>query len=200
MMEIPSSLAELADLMKKLPGVGKRSALRLAFHILNMPEDELEHMIDTIDAARHNTITCEICGSLSESSPCKVCADDLRDPGLICVVSFARDVFAMESMSGSFNGKYHVLGGVLSPMKGIGPQDLSIEPLIERVKSGTVREVIFATNPDVEGDATASYIASLIKPLGVRTTRLAHGIPIGGTLEYVDTMTLGMAVEGRRDF
>lgn len=200
MLELPAPVVELINLLSKLPGVGRRSANRLAFRLLDMDISELDKLKGAVLSARENTMTCETCGCLSDSSPCRVCSDPARDDGLICVVSGARDVFAMESVQGSFNGKYHVLGGVLSPVNKIGPDALNIAPLLNRVQSGVVREVILATNSDVEGEATASYIAQLIKPMGVRTTRIAHGIPLGGHLEYTDPMTLGIAIEGRREF
>ena len=162
-----------------------------------MPEAQALELADAIIAARRDVHDCPICGTYTDVTPCAICADEKRDGSVICVVCDPRDVTAMEKTR-EFSGKYHVLQGVLSPMDGVGPNDIRINELVERVKKGGVREVILATNPDVEGEATASYIARLLKPMGVACTRIAHGIPIGGNLEYTDEVTLAKALEGRR--
>ncbi|MDD4074554.1 MAG: recombination mediator RecR [Eubacteriales bacterium] len=191
---INSLIAQLS----RLPGIGSKSAQRLAYHILDMPESHAHELAAAIETARANIHFCPICGSYTEQDPCPICADKRRSSAFLCVVKDARDVFAMEKMR-EFQGKYHVLHGTISPMDGIGPDDIAIKELLTRVEQDGVREVLIATNPDVEGEATATYIARLLKPKAVRVTRIAHGIPIGGDLEYVDEMTLLKAVEGRRE-
>ena len=181
-----------------MPGVGTKSAQRLAYFILDMPESEAREIAKAINDARDKIHHCPVCGNYTDTDPCAICRDASRKTGVICVVRDARDVVAMEKMR-EFHGKYHVLGGVISPIDGIGPEDLRIEELVCRIQAAPVKEIIIATNPDVEGEATASYIARLLKPYGVRITRIAHGIPIGGNLEYVDEMTLFKAMEGRRE-
>lgn len=192
------SLENLTARLNRLPGIGIKTAQRLAYHILALSEEDVEGLSNALLDAKHRIHYCPVCGNFTEDELCSVCADPKRDGSVICVVEEARDVSFMERMR-EFRGKYHVLGGTLSPMDGIGPEDIRIAELIERVKTGEVKEVILATDPDVEGEATAAYIAKRIKPLGVRTTRIAHGIPIGGDLEYVDEMTLYKAMENRRD-
>lgn len=199
MVDLPSPVVELTRLLAKLPGVGRRSAQRLAFHLLDMRDSDINTYMYAIKNAREKTMTCSVCGSLATSSPCSICSDSRRDGSIICIVSSPRDVFSMENIRGGYNGKYHVLGGALSPINGIGPEDLNITPLMKRIRSGNIKEIIFATNPDVEGEATASYLAKLIKPYGIKTTRIAHGIPMGSNLEYIDAMTLSLALEGRRE-
>ena len=184
--------------LARLPGIGAKSAQRLAYHILDMPEGNARELAAAITRARDTVRYCPICGNYTDVEPCAICADAARKSDVLCVVRDARDVFAMEKLR-EFRGKYHVLHGTISPMDGIGPDDIRIKELLQRVEQEGVNEVILATNPDVEGEATASYIARLLKPKGVRVTRLAHGIPIGGNLEYVDEMTLLKAVEGRRE-
>ena len=184
--------------LARLPGIGAKSAQRLAYHILDMPEGNARELAAAITRARDTVRYCPICGNYTDVEPCAICADAARISDVLCVVRDARDVFAMEKLR-EFRGKYHVLHGTISPMDGIGPDDIRIKELLQRVEQEGVNEVILATNPDVEGEATASYIARLLKPKGVRVTRIAHGIPIGGTLEYVDEMTLLKAVEGRRE-
>ena len=181
--------------LARLPGIGAKSAQRLAYHILDMPEANARELAAAITRARDTVRYCPVCGN---TEPCAICADATRKSDVLCVVRDARDVFSMEKLR-EFRGKYHVLHGTISPMDGVGPDDIRIKELLARVKDEGVKEVILATNPDVEGEATASYIARLIKPMGVRVTRIAHGIPIGGNLEYVDEMTLLKAVEGRRE-
>lgn len=184
--------------LARLPGIGAKSAQRLAYHILDMPEGNARELAAAITRARDTVRYCPICGNYTDVEPCAICADAARKSDVLCVVRDARDVFAMEKLR-EFRGKYHVLHGTISHMDGIGPDDIRIKELLQRVEQEGVNEVILATNPDVEGEATASYIARLLKPKGVRVTRIAHGIPIGGNLEYVDEMTLLKAVEGRRE-
>lgn len=184
--------------LARLPGIGAKSAQRLAYHILDMPEGNARELAAAITRARDTVRYCPICGNYTDVEPCAICADAARKSYVLCVVRDARDVFAMEKLR-EFRGKYHVLHGTISPMDGIGPDDIRIKELLQRVEQEGVNEVILATNPDVEGEATASYIARLLKPKGVHVTRIAHGIPIGGNLEYVDEMTLLKAVEGRRE-
>ena len=184
--------------LARLPGIGAKSAQRLAYHILDMPEGNARELAAAITRARDTVRYCPICGNYTDVEPCAICADAARKSDVLCVVRDARDVFAMEKLR-ELRGKYHVLHGTISPMDGIGPDDIRIKELLQRVEQEGVNEVILATNPDVEGEATASYIARLLKPKGVRVTRIAHGIPIGGNLEYVDEMTLLKAVEGRRE-
>ena len=188
----------LASRLARLPGIGNKSALRLAYHILDMSEDGAKELADAIINARSKVQACKICGAYTDVDPCAICSDKSRRKDIICVVAEAKDVLAMEKMR-EYHGQYHVLGGVLSPMNGIGPSELRIAELLKRIKEQGVSEVIIATNPDVEGEATSSYIARIIKQNGVRVTRIAHGIPIGGNLEYIDEMTLFKAIEGRRE-
>jgi len=191
-------LARLAAQLSRLPGIGPKSAQRLAYHLLDVPKEQAAELADAIVSARTRVFCCPVCGGYTDRSPCALCADPQRDAGVLCVVQDARDIAAMEK-SREFNGLYHVLHGVLSPMDGVGPDDIRLRELLERVDAGGVREVILATNPDVEGEATAAYIAKLLKAKNVRVTRIAHGIPIGGNLEYIDEMTLAKALSGRRD-
>ena len=188
----------LASRLARLPGIGNKSALRLAYHILDMSEDGAKELADAIINARSKVQACKICGAYTDVDPCAICSDKSRRKDIICVVAEAKDVLAMEKMR-EYHGQYHVLGGVLSRMNGIGPSELRIDELLKRIKEQGVSEVIIATNPDVEGEATSSYIARIIKQNGVRVTRIAHGIPIGGNLEYIDEMTLFKAIEGRRE-
>ena len=194
----PVPFEELIDRFASLPGIGRKSAQRLAFHVLALPEGEAEAFAETILRARQTVHTCPICQNLTDGEICAVCADDRRDRSVICVVAEARDVASLER-SREYNGVYHVLHGVLSPMSHIGPDDIRISELVKRVAEGDVKEVIMATNPDTEGDATAMYIARLLKPFDVRVTRLAYGIPVGSNLEFTDDATLVRALEGRRD-
>lgn len=190
-------IVRLVTQLSRLPGIGQKTAQRLAYHILDMPASQAQELAAAIVAAREKVVDCPVCGTYTDVSPCAICADTARDAGVLCVVCDAKDVVAMERTR-EYNGKYHVLHGVLSPVDGIGPNDIRINELVERVKAGGVKEVIIATNPDVEGEATASYIARLLKPMGVSCSRIAHGIPIGGNLEYTDEVTLAKAMEGRR--
>lgn len=188
----------LCSQLARLPGIGSKSALRLAYHILDMPKSSAKEIAAAISNACDKVHHCSICGNYTDVDPCRVCTDKTRSDDTICVVEDAKDVLAMEKMR-EFRGKYHVLGGVISPMDGIGPDDIRIKELIARVRQGGVKEIIIATNPNIEGEATSSYIARLLKPLGVRVTRIAHGIPIGGNIEYADEMTILKAMEGRRE-
>ena len=194
----PVSFEELIDRFASLPGIGRKSAQRLAFHVLALPEGEAEAFAETILRARRTVHTCPICQNLTDGEICGVCADERRDKSVICVVAEARDVASLER-SREYGGVYHVLHGVLSPMSRIGPDDIRISELVKRVAEGDVKEIIMATNPDTEGDATAMYIARLLKPFEVKVTRLAYGIPVGSNLEFTDDATLVRALEGRRD-
>ena len=200
MEHFPPALERLTEQFARLPGIGAKSAQRLAFFVLNLPEEDAREFADAIVAAKASISLCPVCGNFTQGDgPCAICSSDKRDPGLVCVVADPRDVIALER-SREYNGRYHVLHGVISPMNHVGPDDLHIKELTERVASGQVREVIMATNPDTEGEATAMYLARLLRPFGVKITRLAYGIPVGGHLEYADDATLMRALEGRREF
>jgi recombination protein RecR len=191
-------VARLIEEFEKLPGIGHKTAQRLAFHVLDLPVEKTEALAEAIRDAKLKTHYCSVCSNLTETDPCNICGSVKRDHGVICVVEDPRDVVAMERIR-EFNGIYHVLHGVISPMEGVGPEDIKIKELLQRIREGEIREVILATNPDVEGEATAMYISKLLKPIGIRTTRIAHGIPVGGDLEYADEVTLAKALEGRRE-
>ncbi len=191
-------IARLINELSKLPGIGNKTAQRLAFYIVNMSEEQASDLARAIDGVKEGIVYCSICGNLTDIDPCGICSNHKRDNTTICVVKDPRDVVAMEKMQ-EYDGLYHVLHGTISPMQGIGPDDIRIKDLLERLKNGQIKEVILATNPDVEGEATAMYISRLIKPMGIRTTRIAHGIPVGGDLEYADEITLQKAFEGRRE-
>ena len=190
-------IEKLTTQLARLPGIGHKTAQRLAYHILSVPEAQALELAGAITAARREVHDCPVCGTYTDVTPCAICSEERRDGSLLCVACDPPDVTAMEKTR-EFHGRYHVLHGVLSPMDGVGPNDIRINELVERVRTGEVREVILATNPDVEGEATASYIARLLRPMGVTCTRIAHGIPIGGNLEYTDEVTLAKALEGRR--
>jgi len=194
----PPSLENLIDKFASLPGVGKKSAQRLAFHVLSLPEAEAAAFAQAILDAKHAVHCCPVCQNLTDGDKCSICSDAKRDQSVICVVAEPRDVLSFER-GREYNGVYHVLHGVMSPLNRIGPDDLKISELVERVAAGNVSEVIMATNPDTEGDTTAMYISRLLKPFGVRVTRLAYGIPVGSNLEYADEATLSRALEGRRE-
>lgn len=198
MAQYAKPLANLIRELSKLPGIGGKSAQRLAFHILSMDDREAEILANSITRAKSSMRYCSVCGNLTESDPCEICSDEKRDHTVICVVEQARDVAAMERMK-EYNGLYHVLNGAISPMDGIGPEDINLKQLIIRLQQNDIREVILATNPTIEGEATAMYAARLIKPSGIKVTRIAHGIPVGGDLEYTDEVTLSKAMEGRRE-
>lgn len=191
-------VARLIEEFEKLPGIGHKTAQRLAFHVLDLPIEKTEALAEAIRDAKLKTHYCSVCSNLTETDPCNICGSVKRDHGVICVVEDPRDLVAMERIR-EFNGIYHVLHGVISPMEGVGPEDIKIKELLQRIRDGEIREVILATNPDVEGEATAMYISKLLKPIGIRTTRIAHGIPVGGDLEYADEVTLAKALEGRRE-
>ena len=197
-MQAIEPIVKLTSQLARLPGIGQKTAQRLAYHILDVPPSQAKELAEAILGAREKVVNCPVCGTYTDVTPCAICTDKTRDNGILCVVCDARDVLAMERTR-EFHGKYHVLHGVLSPMDGVGPNDIRIAELVERVKEGGVKEVILATDPDVEGEATASYIARLLRPMGVSCTRIAHGIPIGGNLEYTDEVTLAKALEGRRN-
>ena len=191
-----ASIEKLVTQLSRLPGVGRKTAQRYAYHLLSVPEEQALELANAITDARTLVHPCPICGTFTDLEQCEICSDPKRTDAVICVVSDPKDVMAMEKTR-EFSGRYHVLNGSLSPMNGVGPGDLRINELMERVNEG-VKEVILATNPDVEGEATASYIARLLKAKGVTATRIAHGVPIGGNLEYTDEVTLAKALEGRR--
>ncbi|MGZ4142795.1 MAG: recombination mediator RecR [Actinomycetota bacterium] len=189
---------DLIDALRRLPGIGYKSAQRLAFHLLKAPAEEAHGLADAIVAAKQKVAICKTCFNVSEGEQCNFCRDPKRDSTLVCVVEEPGDIIAVERTQ-EFRGRYHVLGGHISPMDGVGPDDLRIRELLQRVGAGEIKEVIICTNPTVEGEATAIYLAGLIKPLDVRVTRIASGLPVGGDLEYADEVTLGRALEGRRD-
>ena len=192
------SIQNLIAQLSSLPGIGGKSAQRLAFHILAMDDKDAEALTSSIMAARQSTKRCSCCQNFTDSDPCPICSDPLRDKTTVLVVESPRDVSTFERAH-EYKGLYHVLHGAISPMTGVGPSDLKIKELLTRLGDGTVKEVILATNPNVEGEATAMYISKLIKPLGVKVTRIANGVPVGGDLEYVDEVTLSRALEGRRE-
>ena len=198
MRYFPAALERLTEQFAKLPGIGGKTAQRLAFHLLSMPQEEAEEFANAIIDAKKTVHLCPCCQNLTDRDICPICDDENRDHGLICVVADPKDVIAMERAR-EFSGVYHVLHGVISPLNHIGPDDICIRELLARVGKGDVREVIMATNPDTEGEATAMYISRLLRPMEVRVTRLAYGVPVGSQLEYADEVTLLRALEGRRD-
>lgn len=198
MQYFPASLQELTDQFARLPGIGSKTAQRLAFHILDMSDGDAQAFANAILAAKETVHACPICQNLTDRQICAVCDDTARDQGLICVVADPKDVIAMERAR-EFSGVYHVLHGVISPLNHISQDDIRIKELLSRVAAGGVREVIMATNPDTEGEATAMYISRLLRPLEVKVTRLAYGIPVGSQLEYADEITLSRALEGRQE-
>ncbi|HBS60542.1 MAG TPA: recombination protein RecR [Firmicutes bacterium] len=197
-MYFPQPLAKLIEQLRRLPGVGPKSAQRLAFHLLHLPPEEALKLADAIVEARSKLSYCANCFNLTENELCDYCASEYRDSSVICVVQEPRDIAAIEKTR-EFKGLYHVLQGALSPMEGIGPDQIRIQELLKRLAANEVTELILATSPNVEGEATAMYIARLVKPLGVKVTRIAHGMPVGGDLEYVDEVTLIKALENRRE-
>jgi recombination protein RecR len=199
MQTYPQPLATLVAELSKLPGIGGKTAQRLAFHILSMSDEDAFSIANAIASAKKELKYCSICGNLTDVDPCAICGDSSRDPSMICVVETPKDVVAIDRMK-EYKGLYHVLHGVIAPMSGIGPEEINLKSLILRLgASDAVREVIVATNPNIEGEATAMYLAKLIKPSGIRVTRIAHGVPIGGDLEYTDDATLAKAMEGRQE-
>ena len=199
MRQYPRSLNRLINELGKLPGIGGKTAQRLAFHVLSLSDREAEALASAIMEAKQSLHYCSVCGNLTDREVCGICSDEARDSSVICVVETPQDVMAMERIR-EFRGTYHVLHGAISPAEGIGPSDINLKSLIERLqKSDEVKEVIIATNPNIEGEATAMYVARLLKPAGIKVTRIAHGIPVGGDLEYADEVTLLKAMEGRRE-
>ena len=198
MQYFPAALQDLADQFARLPGIGSKTAQRLAFYVLGLPEGEAQAFADAIVAAKQTVKTCPVCQNLTDRELCPICADDSRDHSLICVVAEPRDVIAMERAN-EFRGVYHVLHGVISPLNHVTQDDIRIRELLQRVGTGEVQEVIMATNPDTEGEATAMYISRLLRPMGVKVTRLAYGVPVGSQLEYADEVTLSRALEGRQE-
>ena len=198
MSALPAPLARLIHELVKLPGIGEKTATRLAFHLLRTERRDVEQLAGALIAMRDEVKLCSVCLGLTADDPCALCSDPRRDTEVICVVERPADLIALER-SGQFKGRYHVLHGCLAPLDGVGPDQLRITELLRRLQDGTVREVILATNPTVEGEATALYLLRLLKPLGARVTRIAHGLPMGADVEYADTMTLSKALEGRRE-
>lgn len=197
-MQYIAPLAKLIEHFRALPGIGAKSAARLAYHVLDMEPEKAKALARAIVEAKEKIGFCNTCFNLTDENPCRICASENRDRRIICVVEQPRDVAAMERMR-DFKGLYHVLHGALSPLEGVGPEDLRVKELLTRLYDGAVEEIIMATNPNVEGEATAMYIAKLLKPVGVKVTRIAHGLPIGGDLEYADEVTLAKALENRRE-
>jgi recombination protein RecR len=191
-------IARLVEELSKLPGIGQKTAQRLAFHLLRIPTNEARSLADAIVDARDKVTFCKRCFNFAQGELCEYCMDSRRDPTLVCVVERPQDIVAVER-TGEFRGLYHVLGGAISPIDGIGPEELKIRELLERVRTEGIREVIVATNPRVEGEATGLYLANLLRPLGIKVTRIASGLPVGGDLEYADEVTLGRALKGRME-
>ncbi|MDM5237087.1 recombination protein RecR [Bacillus cereus] len=197
-MHYPEPISKLIDSFMKLPGIGPKTAVRLAFFVLDMKEDDVLGFAKALVNAKRDLAYCSVCGHITDRDPCYICDDSHRDQSVVCVVQEPKDVIAMEKMK-EYQGVYHVLRGAISPMEGIGPEDINIPQLLKRLHDETVQEVILATNPNIEGEATAMYISRLLKPTGIKVTRIAHGLPVGGDLEYADEVTLSKALEGRRE-
>ncbi len=198
MAHYPEPFARLIEALQRLPGIGPKTAQRLTFFLLKRPVSEVRELSDALIAVKERIVYCRSCFNVTDEDPCRICADPARDARVLCVVEEPNDLLAMER-TGEYRGRYHVLLGALSPLDGIGPEDLKVRELLTRLESGETTEVILATNPNVEGEATAIYLAKLIRPLGVRVTRIARGLPVGGDLEYADQVTLSKALEGRRE-
>ena len=198
MQYFPAALQELSDHFARLPGIGGKTAQRLAFHMLGLPLEDAQAFADAIMEAKRTVHTCPVCQNLTDREICPICQDEMRDPSVICVVAEPKDVIAMER-SREYNGVFHVLHGVISPLNHVTQEDIRIKELLQRVASGNVKEVIMATNPDTEGEATAMYISRLLRPMEVKVTRLAYGVPVGSQLEYADEVTLSRALEGRQE-
>jgi len=194
----PEPVARLVEALQKLPGIGPKTAQRLTFFLLKRPAEEVGELADSLIQLKARILHCSSCFNVTEEDPCRICRDPARDSGALCIVEEPNDLLALER-TGEFKGRYHVLLGALSPLDGIGPDDLKVRELLARLDASKVEEVILATNPSVEGEATAIYLAKLLKPLGIRTTRIARGLPVGGDLEYADEVTLSKALEGRRE-
>ena len=198
MAHYPEPVARLIDALQRLPGIGPKTAQRLTFFLLKRPADEVRELAESLVAVKDRIVYCQTCFNVTDEDPCRICADPARDARLLCIVEEPNDLMAMER-TGEYRGRYHVLLGALSPLDGIGPDDLKVRELLVRIENGAVAEVILATNPNVEGEATALYLARLLRPLGMRVTRIARGLPVGGDLEYADQVTLSKALEGRRE-
>jgi len=194
----PEPVARLIEALQRLPGIGPKTAQRLTFFLLKRPTDEVRELSESLMAVKERIVPCRSCFNVTDEDPCRICADPRRDDRVLCVVEEPNDLLAMER-TGEFRGRYHVLLGALSPLDGIGPDDIKVRELLARLDHGGVNEVILATNPNVEGEATALYLAKLLRPSGVRVTRIARGLPVGGDLEYADQVTLSKALEGRRE-
>jgi recombination protein RecR len=198
MIKYPPPIIKLIEAFERLPGIGHKTAQRMAFHILDMPLEKAKEFSAAIIEAKSQIRFCTVCGNLTDIDPCRICKSETRDRGIICIVEDSRDIAAIERVR-EYKGLYHVLGGAISPMQGIGPNDINIKSLLKRVADEDIKEIILATNPNIEGEATAIYISKLLKNFNIKTTRIAHGIPIGGDLEYADEITLAKAFEGRRE-
>jgi recombination protein RecR len=194
----PEPFARLIEALQRLPGIGPKTAQRLTFFLLKRPVDEVRELSEALLAVKEKIVHCKVCFNVTDEDPCRICADPARDTRALCIVEEPNDLLAMER-TGEFRGRYHVLLGALSPLDGIGPEDLKIRELLARLEAGETTEVILATNPNVEGEATAIFLARLLRPLGLRVTRIARGLPVGGDLEYADQVTLSKALEGRRE-
>ncbi|WP_059106121.1 recombination mediator RecR [Shouchella shacheensis] len=197
-MQYPQPIAKLIEGFTRLPGIGPKTASRLAFHVIDMKEDDVLEFAKALVHAKRDLTYCSQCHNITDTDPCYICNDSHRDKSVVCVLQESRDVIAVEKMR-EYTGLYHVLHGAISPMDGIGPEDIKVPELIKRLQDDTIQEVIIATNPTIEGEATAMYMSRLIKPTGIKVTRLAHGLPVGGDLEYADEVTLSKAIEGRRE-
>jgi len=194
----PEPIAKLIDAFSRLPGIGPKTAARLSFHVLRMKEDDVIDFAKALVSVKRNLHYCSVCCNITDVDPCRICQDKKRDLSTICVVQESKDLVAMERTK-EFQGQYHVLQGAISPMEGIGPDDIKIAELLRRLSDERVQEMILATNPNIEGEATAMYLSRLVKPFGIKVTRIAHGLPVGGDLEYADEVTLSKALEGRRE-
>jgi recombination protein RecR len=194
----PEPISKLIDSFMKLPGIGPKTAVRLAFFVLEMNDDDVLDFGKALVNAKRQLTYCSVCNHITDTDPCRICSDNHRDESVICVVQDAKDVIAIEKMK-DYTGLYHVLHGAISPVEGIGPEDIKVPELLKRLQDDKVTEIILATDPTIEGEATAMYIARLVKPTGIRITRIAHGLPVGGDLEYADEVTLSKAMEGRRE-
>ncbi len=197
-MHYPAPISKLIDSFMKLPGIGPKTASRLAFHVIDMKEDDVVGFAKALVDVKRELTYCSVCGHITDTDPCYICEDKTRDQSMICVVEETKDVIAMEKMR-EYKGLYHVLHGAISPMEGVGPEDINVPSLLTRLRDEHVQELILATNPNIEGESTAMYIARLVKPIGIKVTRLAHGLPVGGDLEYADEVTLSKAITGRTE-
>ncbi|MEK0315406.1 recombination mediator RecR [Cohnella sp. 56] len=197
-MFYPEPIAKLIESFSRLPGIGPKTAARLAFHVLRMKEEDTIDFAKALVSVKRNLTYCSICCNITDTDPCRICSDKTRDPSVICVVQEPKDLVAMERTR-EFGGYYHVLHGAISPMDGVGPDDIRIKELVQRLSDERVQELILATNANIEGEATAMYLSRLVKPFGIKVTRIAHGLPVGGDLEYADEVTLSKALEGRRE-